>query len=167
MCYKELPLVAAAVHQRVNAPVEHAVLGLEAQDPKGAGQVVLTAAAVRLRQSAHLDVVPRAPALPAPLGAGYSEHAGQIPALPARRRVHHDGLEAQNGKHFFLVWLGEDFSTLVECFRLAFLGYKRGIYNTLPGRTTDTTGKNNEQKRSRVLTKTKAIGVFFSLLVRR
>lgn len=77
-----LPLIAAAVHQRVNPPVEHAVLGLEAQDPKGARQVVLTAAAVRLRQAAHLDVVARAPALPAPLGPGHPEHVGQIPAVP-------------------------------------------------------------------------------------
>lgn len=72
------------MHQRVDAPVEHLVLGLEAQDPERAGQVVLAAAPVRLREAAHLDVVAGAPALAAPLGPGDAQHAGQIPALSVR-----------------------------------------------------------------------------------
>lgn len=88
-----LPLIAAAVHQRVDPPVEHTVLGFESQDPKRARQVVLTAAAIRLRQSAHFDVVPRTPALAAPLGTRYSEHVGQVPALPAPRSVRLVGTE--------------------------------------------------------------------------
>lgn len=71
------------MHQRVDAPVEHAVLRFEAQDPEGTGQVVLSAAAVRLRQAAHLDVVAGTPALAAPLRAGDAQHVGQVPALPA------------------------------------------------------------------------------------
>lgn len=76
-----LPLIAAAVHQRVDAPVEHLVLGLESQDPERARQVVLAAAPVRLRQAAHLDVAASAPALAAPLGPRNAQHARQIPAL--------------------------------------------------------------------------------------
>lgn len=69
------------MHQRVDAPVEHLVLGLEAQDPEWAGQVVLAAAPVRLREAAHLDVVASAPALATPFSPRDPEHAGQIPAL--------------------------------------------------------------------------------------
>lgn len=81
----KLPIVATAMHDGVNPPIEELVFGLEAPDPEGARRVVHPAASIRLRETTQMGVPFRRKSLSAPLGPRHLENLGQV-ALPSVRR---------------------------------------------------------------------------------
>lgn len=61
------------MHQRVHAPIEEAVLGLETHNPEWARFVMLSTAPIGFRVATHLRVLFGRVALAAPFGAGHSQ----------------------------------------------------------------------------------------------
>lgn len=76
------PLVTLAVHQRVDAPVEQAVLGLQALYRVRTELVVLATAAVRIWVATDVRVAVRDPALAAPLRVRKDEQPVDGSPLP-------------------------------------------------------------------------------------
>lgn len=69
------------MHQRTDAPIENAVLLLEAEYPERTAEIVLPAAAIRARMTAHLRVALGRVALAAPFRAGHAQQARQIATM--------------------------------------------------------------------------------------
>lgn len=76
------PLVARAVHDGVDAPVEEAVLVLEGGDVEGARRVVHAAALVRAAEASQLRVLDGGATLATPLGARHAQQVHQLSLPP-------------------------------------------------------------------------------------
>lgn len=81
LTYIYLPFVAFAMHQRTDAPIENAILLLEAEYPERTAEIVLPATAIRPRMAAHLCVAFRCVAFAAPFRAGHAQQTRQIASM--------------------------------------------------------------------------------------
>lgn len=74
------------MHDRVDSPIEEAVLGLESADPEGTRQIMSSAALIRLGETSKTGVFISRKTLTAPFSARDSQKIINVPFVPIRNK---------------------------------------------------------------------------------